>query len=442
MRAKRFWIVPGAASALFLIGCGGSGGSSSPGPATPAVVHPSPGTSVADAVNELPATGGAIYLGVGTYKSGFDAGAALTKQNVKIYCAAMPALNNPTAPTALTGGTIIQGEFDVAGYSANGSANGFEMHNCGIDVGEDVVNSLYGGAAHNGLAMTNVGQVVGVPQTTGVSVENVIALGYENGSPVHALLFENLTGAHFAHMYSYLDGIGQVFKATNSQIQDIHCSGESKCVYIKSNPYAPGGNVTLNGLFASYLTTPGDTGGLNIDGENASLDGVQASNLNFVDTTAGVSALTDSPNGLYVNDVTIDGFTMNDGDYATTTQAPCFFFYSTGNSSAYRWKISNANCNNVAEGVWMTSNDLWQDIRFSNFSGTGFNSGIGMILSGQNISVNDATLEGLGTGYGILAEGTSATTVNVCNVTVNAGANLFGYVYIDSSPTITECPAQ
>jgi hypothetical protein len=261
---------------------------------------------------------------------------------VKIYCAAMPALNNPTAPTALTGGTIIQGEFAVAGYSANGSANGFEMHNCGIDVGEDVVNSLYGGTAHNGLAMTNVGQVAGSPQTSGVVVENVIVLGYETDSPVHALLFENLTGARFSHLYSYLDGIGQVFKVTNSQIQDIHCSGESKCVYIKSDTYAQAGNVSLSGLTASYLSSPGDTGGLNVDAGSASLAGVQLSNLNFLDTTAGVSALMDDANGLYVNDLTINGFKMDDIDYATTTQAPCFFFYSTGNSSADRWKISNA----------------------------------------------------------------------------------------------------
>jgi hypothetical protein len=437
LKGKRFWAAPGVALAFFLTGCSGGIGSSAL--LNPATLYPAAGTSVAAAVAELPETGGSIHLGLGTYQSGFDTGAVLTKPNVKIYCAKMPALNDPSVPTALTGGTIIQGEFDVAGYSANGSANGFEMHDCGIDVGADVVNSLYGGTAHNGLAMVNVGEITGVQQTSGVVVENVIALGYQNTSPVHALLFENLIGARFAHLYSYLNGIGQVFKVTNSLIEDIHCSGESKCVYIKSNPYARGGNVTLTGLTARYLKVPGDTGGLDIDEENASLDGVQASNLKFVDTTAGVSALMDSPNGLYVNDVTIDGFTMDDGDYATTTQAPCFFFYSTGTSSAYRWKISNATCNNVAEAVWMTSNDLWQDISFSNLSGTNFNSGYGMILSGENISVNGATLEGLGTGYGILAEGTSATTVNVCNVTVNAGANLFGYIYIDSSPVITEC---
>jgi hypothetical protein len=437
LKGKRFWAAPGAALAFLLVGCGGR--SESIVLPNPAVIHPAAGTSIAAAVAELPDTGGSIYLGLGTYRSGFDNGTVLTKQNVKIYCTKVPGLNDPTAPTALMGGTIIQGEFDVAGYSADGSANGFEMHDCGIDVGEDVVKSLYGGTPHNGLAIANVGQATGVPQTNGVVVDGVIALGYQNNSPVHALLFENLNGAYFAHLYSYLNGIGQVFKVTNSQIQDIRCSGESKCVYIKSDTYAHAGNVSLSGLTASYLTTPGDTGGLNVDAGSASLDGVQLSNVNFRDTTAGVSALMDSANGLYVNDVTIDGFTMDDGHYAATTQAPCFFFYSTGTSSAYRWKINNATCNNVAQAVWMTSNDLWQDISFSNFIGSNFNSGIGMALSGQNISVSNASFNGLGTGYGILAEGTSATTVNICNVSVNAGANLFEYVYIDSSPTITEC---
>lgn len=424
-----------------ITGCSG-GGVGSTKESAPAVttMHLQPGTSIKDAVDALPSTGGVIMLAQGTYTSGYDSvsGAVLTKQNVKIYGVGMPSLNSQTAPTALTGGTIIQGEFGVAGYSPNGSANGFEMHNLGIDVGQDVVNSLYAGVAHNGLAIANMGQAVGVPQTAGVVVENVIVLGHQNESPVHALLFENLTGAYFANLYSYLNGIGQVFKVTNSRIDNIHCSGESKCVYIKSDTYAPASNVTLNGLTASYLTTPGDTGGLNINAGSANVDGVQLSNLNFIDTTVGVSSLTDGANGLYVNNVNIEGFRMDDADYAAS-KAPCFFFYSTGSSTANTWKINNAVCNNVAYAVWMTSNDRWQNIAFTNFSGTNFNSGYGMILSGQNLTVNKATFDGLGTGYGILAEGTSATVINICNVTVNPGAKLVGYVYIDSSPTVSQC---
>jgi hypothetical protein len=404
-------------------------------------VHPSPGTSVAAAVEQLPATGGAIYLATGTYTSGFDTGAVLTKPNVKIYCAGMPTLNDPTAPTALVGGTIIQGEFDVAGYSTNGSANGFEMHNCGIDVGASVVNSLYGGNAHNGLAMTNVGQVAGVAPTTGVVVENVIALGYQNGSPVHALLFENLTGAYFSHLYSYLNGIGQVFKVTNSTILDIHCNGHGiACAYLKGDIYAANSNNTLDGFYASDLAAPGDTAGLNIDAGSASVDTEQVTNLSFKGTTSGVSLLMDAANGLYVTNVNISNFKMDDGDIASSSRAaPCFFFYSTGTSTAKGVKISNVVCDNVAQAVWTTSNDLWENISFSNFSGENFNSGVGMALSGQNISVNNASLDGLGVGTGILAEGTSATTIDICDVRVNSGATLLGYVYITSSPVVSEC---
>lgn len=428
------------ALAFAVAGCGGQP-ASGPSSAGPVTVSPPPGSSLADAVSSLPANGGTINLSAGIYKSGFDNGSVLTKPNVKIDCSGMPSLNNSSDPTSLVGGTIIQGEVDVAGYSSQGSAAGFEMHNCGIDVGKSVVDSLYAGTPHNGLAITNVGQVAGVPQTGGVVVDHLIVLGYENDSPVHAMLFENLTGANLSHLDSYLNGIGQVFKVMNSRISDVHCSGETHCAYIKSNAYAPAGNDTLDGLNASFLSSPGDTGGLSIDSQSASIDSLQISNLTFTGTTVGISGLFDRPDGFHANDVSISGFQMDDSDIpAASRTAPCFFFYTSGSSTANNWTIHQASCNNVSTAVWMTSNDSWTNIQFSNLNGENFASGNGMILSGT-VSVNQTSLAGLGSGFGILAEGTDATAISVCNFSVNAGATPFRYVYIASKPTISVCPA-
>lgn len=401
------------------------------------VLFPAPGTSLATAYNSLPSTGGTIILALGTYTSGLDTGTFISKPNVKIYGSGMPQPNCtlPCTPTALTGGTIIQGEVDVAGYSSLGSAIGFEMHDLGIDVGSTVVTNIYSGTPHNGLAMANIGQIVGGPQTTGVSVSNVVVLGDLNNSPVHAFLFEHLTGANFAHLYSYLDGIGQVFKTSGSHINDIHCSGHgTACMYIKSDTYAPAGGNTVDGVIAQYLATPGDTSGLNLDAGSATLDGNQLTNLVFSDTTSGVNFLMDSATGLFVNNNNISNFKMDDGDIASGSRtAPCFFFFTTGSSTAERNNINNAVCNNVEWAVWMTSNDSWQSNTFSNISGANF-TGPGMILSGFNTSVVNSYLTGIASGqYGYLPEGTSASTVNLYNVQAYNGLGIWSPV---GSPTV------
>ena len=390
------------------------------------VEYPAPGTTLKAAVDALPSTGGTINLAVGTYQSGYDTGSILQKQNVKIYGAGMPALNNTTNPTALTGGTIIQGEVDVAGYDPSGSANGFEMHNLGIDVGATVVAALYSGTAKNGLAMTNVGQVPGAPPTVGVSVSNVIVLGDGNGTPVHAMLFENLDQAHFAHLYSYFDGIGQVFKTTKSTIEDIHCSGHgTACAYLKSDTYAPNSGNTVDGFYADSLTTPGDTAGLKIDAGSASVDTENISNLWFKDTSEGVSFLMDLATGLTVTNVNITNFKMDDADIASGSRtAPCFFFFTTGTSTAKWVNVTNAICNNVQWGVWMTTNDTWTTVNFHNFTGTNFTSH-SMILSGT-VTISNASIAGLTSGfYGYLAEGTSATVVNLLNDSAVGGTGIF-----------------
>jgi hypothetical protein len=100
------------------------------------------------AINSLPSTGGVVQLENATYQPngyvyGFGGtGVYVSKDNVTIRGRTMPRLS--TDCTNLEGGSIIQGMFLVY-------ANNFQMSDCGIDTGLDVVAAFYGGVTSAGI---------------------------------------------------------------------------------------------------------------------------------------------------------------------------------------------------------------------------------------------------------------------------------------------------
>lgn len=90
------------------------------------VVYPSPGESLATALVQLGGPGKIIY-GDGTYPTGSP---TISSPDVTIEGSGMPTYNSLTAPTALLGGTILQGPVFVTT-----GADRFAIRNIGIDVG-------------------------------------------------------------------------------------------------------------------------------------------------------------------------------------------------------------------------------------------------------------------------------------------------------------------
>lgn len=143
------------------------------------------------AINALPSTGGTVQLEAKTYKPngyryGFGGtGVAITKDNVTILGRKMPTFTNNCK--ALTGGTIIQGQFGVY-------ANNFEMRDVGIDSGKTVLETYYSDTAQAGVT-----EALGISYPddatkasnalrTNIRLHNIISLASSPTDPVHGII--------------------------------------------------------------------------------------------------------------------------------------------------------------------------------------------------------------------------------------------------------------
>ena len=101
-----------------------------------------------------------LQLALGTYQSGCCTGPGwpIVTPHVTIEGSSKPDYASDFSH--LVGGTIIQGPL-WAGCNTGAAADFFTVRTLGIDMGPDVVTSLYGGTPNNAFVMNNVGQVVG-----------------------------------------------------------------------------------------------------------------------------------------------------------------------------------------------------------------------------------------------------------------------------------------
>ena len=152
------------------------------------------------ALDALPAGGGVIKIGVGSFSSPDK---TKIKSNTAFIGSKEPVINStvtistpntrPTisAPTALINGTILTGEFTALNKS------NITVENLGIDVGKTWVDTFNGGVPVGGLVIASVTATAPVKNIT---VNNVTALGYSAATAQHCMLFENIIDSKFKNL--------------------------------------------------------------------------------------------------------------------------------------------------------------------------------------------------------------------------------------------------
>jgi hypothetical protein len=307
------------------------------------VVFAQPGQTVKQLVDSLPADGGTVFLGPGTWQSGYGAGSVIIKPNVGIFGSGMPSYNSNY--TALVGGTIILGTLPVTT-----GADHFELYDLGIDVGSDYVNAFLGGVATDGLEIANVGQVVGAAPIQSPVIENVACLGFSFYAQDHCMLVENVNQALIQNVQAVYNCHGFVLKGTNSVVNGVFSRGHGvDSVLVKSDFYAPSSSDTLSNITISSLLTPGDTKGMNIAAITANLSEIVVNGLTVSSPWVwGLAVQGADP--YVVQSVTISKSEIN---YPGGSPSGTYCVQMIGGVS--NLTIQNMICQNIWEGVYPIS---------------------------------------------------------------------------------------
>lgn len=316
-----------------------------------AVLYAKSGQTLAAVLTELETisggAGGVIHLGTGIWQAG---GFICNVPNVAIIGAGRPSVNS--GKTALTGGTIIQGT-----VQANQGCSHFVLRDLGVDVGSAWVAA--GNAAADAVSIFNNGQVVGATPLDGVLVDNVIGLGSSLSAAFHAILVENVTNSLIHNVVAILNQHGIVLKGTYSHIDGFYSAGHSvDSVTVKSDVYAPSHHDTVTNGTMSYLSTLGDTLGLQINSEHTgtgipvqyiSVSNVQAYGLANASSGAAffiTGAETFNP----ATDITLSDLII-DWPGGSPTNVACIQLIQ----STARVHMSNIHCSNVYVGIEFVS---------------------------------------------------------------------------------------
>ena len=172
-----------------------------------------------------------------------------------------PGVDDARHPQRLVGGSVILGE--VCGSAALQAAH------LGVDVGPGVVRGLYRGVKANGIYLPSHGRF---NPKRGTRLEDVSVLTNDMAGQ-HSVLIEGEEGAVVDGLWVWAPGgtHGLILKSAHSVVRDYHCAGaDADCLLVKSDYMtAANGNATddvLEGIHIHALNTPGDTGGITLDG--------------------------------------------------------------------------------------------------------------------------------------------------------------------------------
>ena len=236
------------------------------------------------ALDALPAGGGVIKIGVGSFSSPDQ---TKIKSNTAFIGSKEPVINStvtisapntrPTisAPTALINGTILTG-----GFLALDKSN-ITVENLGIDVGKTWVDTFNGGVPVGVLVIASVTATAPIKNIT---VNNVTALGYSPATSQHCMLFENIIDSKFNNLTTYYNVHGVVVKGLSVNVDGINAySHNNDALIIKSDIYAPTRDVSVNNVNISSLSGYEGAGIILEEGVNGSslLERVSLNNINL-----------------------------------------------------------------------------------------------------------------------------------------------------------------
>lgn len=302
------------------------------------------GDTVLQCVTLLPAGGGTVRLLPGIYRSGYEGTTYLTLPNIVIEGSGMPWFNSATAPTALAGGTVIQGSFLIAT-----GANFITLRNLGVDVGSTFVNAAYGGTPADALSIFNPGQIIGATPVQSPIIENIVALCFNAAANVHGILVENVDHASIRNTASVYGVHGAVLKGTHSVWDGDYERGHSVDSFIlKSDPYAVSSDDQISHINIQPLVTQGDTQGLILGAIDAGIAHVTLSGVICGPMTGNCVQLDGGSS-------TISAVTISNviADYATETQSAgaCIALQN----AVVRVTITNLACANYFQGIGSSS---------------------------------------------------------------------------------------
>lgn len=232
-----------------------------------------------------------IQISSGTYASPDSAkiisytwfrGSGKPKPN---WTVAVPSVDGDTktAPTALIGGTILQGSFWFNAYRLQNVI----ITDLGVDVGSAWCTANNAGNPAEGLLFATAyipgsgnaadgGHFLqsGTTPCQGVIVNNVAVLCQNATAAVHAALFENLFSPNVSGITTYFGTHGIVFKTIGGTASDLQAFGHSfNGIIIKSNDYANCYRLTLSNFTIGSIGVY-DGGGLILDANDAGSPGL------------------------------------------------------------------------------------------------------------------------------------------------------------------------
>jgi hypothetical protein len=342
----------------------------------------------------------------------------------------------------LTGGTIIQGPI---GYIQG--ADHLVIRDLGVDVGPTWTNTFNSSVPVTAISISNFGQVVGGAQVQNPIIQNVACLGYSINAAQHCTLVENANGAFISNLQTVFNQYGLVCKCTNSNIDGVNSKGHGVAsILIKSDNYAPAGQVNLVNFNITNLSASGDTHGLKIEGATNALNWVNVSNGTIHNVgPAGIlvqgdslstpvsqftisNVIIDCPGGSCQDGIDVDSDTAN-GSFSNISVAemtnglkviapdgalPLDNFHLTNSSFLFLTGVGIEVYN-----TWHVSN-----VRFSNITGNAFQEDNATAYSDCTNTFNVVGAKYAGAGTVIPCDQTIGSgTVTTAGTAVNAGTS-------------------
>ncbi|ENQ1070515.1 hypothetical protein ACENXD_001943 [Enterobacter bugandensis] len=202
--------------------------------------------------------GGVVEVPVGRFFAGECNGftSYMNVNNVSIVGAKMPTWNGDASE--LTGGSIIEGKFNVG-------AHNFSIEEIGFDLGLNTVNRRWPGAnttadyphggTWDGFAIGQPSQSSPLPQWRGFKAKNVIGLLKDSATVGHGVLIENVNGGSTEGDIIGINGVhGVVIKSENINCENLRgYMNKTDCVIFKSDTFAPGGNIQVSNVIAELI---------------------------------------------------------------------------------------------------------------------------------------------------------------------------------------------
>lgn len=300
------------------------------------------GDNLSLAIDSLP-TGAILQLNAGTYTAKF----AKTRSDITIIGAGMPSYNS--TKTALVGGTIIKGTFDL-----NGDRIKIEL--LGVDSGLDACNLLNSGNSMDALVIRDPARST----RKDVVVRDVITLCKDPLSPAHCFLFEGVKDSHFENLHARYGQWGIVFKTNNCTADGLYAYANSEAgVTIKSDSYAIANTTSISNIvcLADDFTTASNKPGILLYAATASMRDVAVSNFYVDGFPTGFKVLCNTrltPTNL------ISNYEISNG---SITNCKIFGFESFGAGS--NGLVSNVNISDTVSG---NSIKVWSDCLGLNFT--------------------------------------------------------------------------